>query len=73
MCVFCDEIYTEEEETQLFNHTGKFADIPVADIPDAFIVKEEDDSFCITACSGDPYDAGYVCNIKYCPYCGRRL
>ena len=37
------------------------------------IVKERTGQFDINVPAGDPYDFGYLEDVKYCPYCGRDL
>lgn len=36
------------------------------------IVKDEN-QYDIYAVAGDPYDSGWIEDIKFCPYCGRKL
>ena len=37
------------------------------------IVKGSTSKFYINVPAGDPYDGGYLEDVKYCPYCGRDL
>ena len=37
------------------------------------IVKGSASKFDINVPAGDPYDSGYLEDVKYCPYCGRDL
>ena len=76
MCVFCDDIYPENDTKDIVFGRGKYKNIAQGGSfiePDAFIVIDEDGEFDIVANPGDPYELGLVCDIEFCPYCGRNL
>lgn len=69
-CEFCKTIIPEEDADDRAFCQGKYKGCR----EENFIWRDKDDgAFCIEAPSGDPYEVGLVCNIKYCPYCGRKL
>lgn len=59
MCKFCEKIYPLHE----------------GGIPDENVITYDDryDQFDIWSDTGDPYDSGVLEDVKYCPYCGRKL
>ncbi|MBQ3891733.1 MAG: hypothetical protein II740_10370 [Lachnospiraceae bacterium] len=69
-CEFCKTIIPEEDADDRAFCQGKYKGCR----EESFIWRDKDDgALCIEAPSGDPYEVGLVCNIKYCPYCGRKL
>lgn len=76
MCEFCENIYPEDDTSDILFGRGKYENVAQGGSfisPDAFITVDEDGELDIVADSGDPYELGYVCDIKFCPYCGRNL
>ena len=76
MCKFCDDIYPEDDVSNILFGRGKYKNVAQSGSfisPDAFITVDEDGKFDITVNPGDPYELGFVCDIKFCPYCGRNL
>lgn len=69
MCKFCETIYPVEDTSDIAFRSGKYKDFQ----EENYIFTDEDGAFCIEAQAGDPYESGIVENIKYCPYCGRKL
>lgn len=60
MCNFCKKIFIIQ--------TGEIPFIS------GFIEYDESENqFCLGVDSYDPNYTGYLDNIKYCPYCGRKL
>lgn len=58
------------------NHKCKFCSLifDIEEVPDFnCIVKGSTSQFYINVPAGDPYDGGYLEDVKYCPYCGRDL
>ena len=71
MCTFCDDIYPESDAKDIVFGRGKYKNIAQGGSfihPDAFITVDEDGEFDIITDSLD-----FVCDIKFCPYCGRIL
>ncbi len=68
-CAFCKTIYPVEDTSDMAFQRGKYKDFK----EDNYIYADEDGTFNIEAQAGDPYESGIVENIKYCPYCGRKL
>lgn len=77
MCKFCDDIYPEDDTGDIVFGRGKYKNVAQGGscvIPDAFIIVDADGELDIVDMSpGDPYGFGLVCDIKFCPYCGRNL
>ncbi len=77
MCTFCDDIYPEDDAKDIVFGRGKYKNIAQGGsfiTPDDFITVDEDGEFDIVATNpGDLYVLGLVCDIKFCPYCGRNL
>lgn len=76
MCKFCDDIYPEDDSMNIIFGRGKYENVAQGGSfisPDAFITVNGDGKFDITVNPGDPYELGFVCDIKFCPYCGRNL
>lgn len=69
MCKFCETIYPVEDTSDIAFQRGKYKDFK----EDNYIYADKDGTFNIEAQTGDPYESGIVENIKYCPYCGRKL
>lgn len=63
MCKFCDLLYSEKQANNKLHNEG-----------DADLVYFDDDGeLNIQVDTGDPYEFGILCNITFCPYCGRNL
>ena len=67
---FCSTIYPDADTTDIAFGRGKYSD---ADIDDSFITIDDEGKYNIITIPGDPYELGYLCDIKFCPYCGRKL
>lgn len=66
---FCSKIYPDADTTSIAFGRGKYADTYI----DSFITIDDEGEYCININPGDPYELGYLCDIKFCPYCGRKL
>lgn len=78
MCTFCDDIYPEDDSQDIVFGRGKYKNVAQGGSfisPDAFITVDADGELDIVdAIPGDPpYGFGLICDIKFCPYCGRNL
>lgn len=76
MCAFCDVIYPENDIRDIVFGRGKYKNIAQGGSfihPDAFMTVDEDGEFDIQADTGDPWELGVVCDVHFCPYCGRIL
>ena len=69
MCDFCETIYPDSEVTNIIFRRGKYSDVD----KDSFITVDDEGVYYININPGDPYELGYLCDIKFCPYCGRKL
>jgi len=68
-CHFCSMIYPDTDVTDIVFGRGKYSNINF----DSFITFDNEGKYCITIDPGDPYELGYLVDIKFCPYCGRKL
>lgn len=76
MCTFCNDIYPESDVKDIVFGKGKYKNVAQGGSfvePDCFIVMDHDGDLDIVVNPGDPYELGLVCDIKFCPYCGRKL
>ena len=69
MCDFCKTIYPDAETLNIFFNRGKYSDVN----KDSFISVDDEGVYYVNIDPGDPYELGYLCDIKFCPYCGRKL
>lgn len=72
MCKFCDTVYTEAQENDIIKGIVRNKE---GNLVEEFISKSNDPQigYSIVINTGDPYETGYLFDIKFCPYCGRRL
>ena len=68
-CDFCDTIYPDDDTKNIVFGRGKYSDFN----KDSFITIDDEGDYHVNIDPGDPYEIGYLCNIKFCPYCGRKL
>ena len=76
MCAFCDDIYPEGDTRDIVFGRGKYKNLAQGGsfiARDCFIVVDHDGDLDIVVDPGDPYELGLVCDIEFCPYCGRKL
>ena len=86
-CDFCDYVFDEnllygrykgnsknkqlqEKEREIFTKWQKERD---KKYDGNYLAKNYDDVITLVAVTGDPFCEGSARNIKYCPYCGRKL
>ncbi len=68
-CNFCSTIYPDKDTNNILFGRGKYFGIYL----DEFITVDNEGKYCININPGDPYETGYLDDVKFCPYCGRRL
>ena len=68
-CNFCETIYPDDDTNDIVFRRGKYSEV----YKDSFITIDDEEKYHVNADSGDPYELGYLCDIKFCPYCGRKL
>lgn len=68
-CDFCSTIYPDADTQNIVFRKGKYSDVRI----DSFITIDNEGKYHVTIDPGDPYELGYLANIKFCPYCGRKL
>ena len=68
-CDFCDTIYPDDDTQDIVFGRGKYSVFN----KDSFITIDDDGEYHVNIDPGDPYELGYLFNIKFCPYCGRKL
>jgi len=68
-CDFCKVIYPDADTKNIAFRRGKYSDFN----KDSFITMDDKRTYYINVDPGDPYELGYLSNIKFCPYCGRKL
>lgn len=68
-CDFCETIYPDAETKNIIFRQGKYSDVN----KDSFISVDDEGKYYVNIDPGDPYELGYLCDIKFCPYCGRKL
>lgn len=68
-CDFCSMIYPDNDTLNIFFRRGKYSDIHV----DSMITIDDEGKYHVNIDPGDPYELGYLVDIKFCPYCGRKL
>lgn len=76
MCTFCENIYPEDDTKDIVFGRGKYKNIAQGGsfiTPDSFIVVDDGEFDIVAINPGDLYVLGLVCDIKFCPYCGRTL
>ena len=66
---FCSTIYPDADTTNIVMGRGKYFDFNI----DSFITIDNNGTYYVNINPGDPYELGYLCDIKFCPYCGRKL
>lgn len=66
---FCSKIYPDADTTDIAFGRGKYSDFD----DDSFITIDDKGKYYINIIPGDPYEVGCLCDIKFCPYCGRKL
>lgn len=68
-CNFCSTIYPDEDTQDILFAKGKYSGVYI----DEFITIDNEGKYCINIDPGDPYETGYLDDINFCPYCGRKL
>lgn len=72
MCTFCEKIYPNKDCRDIVFARGKYSKLKYDPI-EKFITIDEDGTYDLNVIPDDPYELGWVPNIKFCPYCGRDL
>lgn len=76
MCKFCENIYPDDDTMDIVFGRGKYKNLAQDGSfirPSIFITVDENSKLDIAVDPGDPYKLGWICDIKFCPYCGRNL
>ena len=68
-CDFCETIYPDDDTQDIVFGRGKYSVFN----KDSFITIDDEGDYHVNIDPGDPYEIGYLFNIKFCPYCGRKL
>ena len=68
-CDFCETIYPDADVKDIVFREGKYSDVN----KDSFITIDDRGKYYVNIDPGDPYEMGCLYNIKFCPYCGRKL
>lgn len=68
-CNFCSIIYPDDDRNDIVFRKGKYSDVDI----DSFITIDKEGKYYVNIDPGDPYELGYLDDIKFCPYCGRKL
>lgn len=68
-CDFCETIYPDADTKDIVFGRGKYSDFN----KNSFITIDDEGDYHVNIDPGDPYEIGCLCNIKFCPYCGRKL
>lgn len=68
-CNFCSMIYPDDDTPNILFSKGKYSNAFI----DEFITIDNKGKYCININPGDPYELGCLDDIKFCPYCGRKL
>lgn len=68
-CDFCSTIYPDADTTDIVFRRGKYSGVRV----ESFITIDDEGKYHVNIDPGDPYELGYLVDIKFCPYCGRKL
>ena len=68
-CDFCSTIYPDADTKNIVFRSGKYFDVAI----DSFITIDNEGKYHVNIDPGDPYELGYLVDIKFCPYCGRKL
>jgi hypothetical protein len=68
-CNFCSTIYPEDDIKNIVFRKGKYSGVHI----DNFITIDNEGKYHVNIVPGDPYELGCLCDIKFCPYCGRKL
>ena len=68
-CDFCSTIYPDADTKNIVFGRGKYSDVHV----ESFITIDDEGKYHVNIDPGDPYELGYLVDIKFCPYCGRKL
>ena len=69
-CDFCSIIYPDADTKDIVFRRGKYSDF---DIIDSFITIDKEGKYYVNIVPDDPYELGCLIDIKFCPYCGRKL
>ena len=65
----CDAIYPDDDTTDIIFWRGKYSHFN----KDGFITINREGKYDLNIETDDPYEPGCLCDIKFCPYCGRKL
>jgi len=68
-CDFCETIYPDDDTKDIVFRKGKYSNFDKY----SFITIDDRGKYHVNVIPGDPYETGYLCDIKFCPYCGRKL
>lgn len=68
-CNFCSMIYPDDDTRNILFSKGKYSGLFI----DEFITIDNEGKYWININPGDPYELGCLDDIKFCPYCGRKL
>ena len=68
-CDFCETIYPDVDTKDIVFRRGKYSNFNKY----IFITINDEGTYYMNIDPGDPYKIGYLCNIKFCPYCGRKI
>ena len=68
-CDFCKTIYPDADTRDIIFRRGKYSNFN----KDSFITIDDEGKYHINIDPGDPYETGYLCDIRFCPYCGRKF
>lgn len=65
-CDLCETIYPDDDTKDIAFRQGKYSNFDKY----SFITIDDEGKYYV---NGDPYKLGYLCDIKFCPCCGRKL
>ena len=69
MCEFCENIYPDNDVSDIIFGRGKYSRFSIH----WFISVDDEGNFYLNVDPGDPYEIGIIDNVKYCPICGNKL
>lgn len=72
MCTFCEKIYPNEDCRDIVFALGEYSELKY-DPMNRFITIDENGEYDLNVIPDDPYELGFIPNVKFCPYCGRNL
>lgn len=68
-CGFCSKIYPDDDVSDIAFGRGKYSNFDIVN----FITIDNEGKYYINAMAGDPYEVGFLVDVKFCPCCGRKL